>query len=81
MADLAGGDLNLADLVPVGTVLVDNECFIDCSPFGCCACSQIPLGRLIEPREVADAVVSLAFDELGAVTGADLNVSGGMVMY
>jgi NAD(P)-dependent dehydrogenase (short-subunit alcohol dehydrogenase family) len=43
--------------------------------------SQIPLGRLIEPREVADAVVSLAFDDLSAVTGADLNVSGGMVMY
>ncbi|HEX5936214.1 MAG TPA: SDR family NAD(P)-dependent oxidoreductase [Actinomycetota bacterium] len=43
--------------------------------------SQIPLGRLIEPREVAAAVVSLAFDDLAAVTGADLNVSGGMVMY
>ena len=43
--------------------------------------SQIPLGRLIEPSEVADAVVSLAFGDLAAVTGADLNVSGGMVMY
>jgi NAD(P)-dependent dehydrogenase (short-subunit alcohol dehydrogenase family) len=43
--------------------------------------SQIPLGRLIEPREVAEAVVSLALDDLGAVTGEDLNVSGGMVMY
>jgi hypothetical protein len=27
--DLAGGDLNLADLLPVGTVVVDNECFVD----------------------------------------------------
>jgi NAD(P)-dependent dehydrogenase (short-subunit alcohol dehydrogenase family) len=43
--------------------------------------SQIPIGRLIEPREVADAVVSLTLGELSAVTGADLNVSGGMVMY
>jgi NAD(P)-dependent dehydrogenase (short-subunit alcohol dehydrogenase family) len=43
--------------------------------------AQIPLGRLIEPTEVADAVVSLTLGRLSAVTGADLNVSGGMVMY
>jgi NAD(P)-dependent dehydrogenase (short-subunit alcohol dehydrogenase family) len=43
--------------------------------------AQIPIGRLIEPREVADAVVSLTVGTLSAVTGADLNVSGGMVMY
>jgi NAD(P)-dependent dehydrogenase (short-subunit alcohol dehydrogenase family) len=43
--------------------------------------SQIPIGRLIAPEEVADAVVSLALGDLSAVTGADLNVSGGMVMY
>jgi NAD(P)-dependent dehydrogenase (short-subunit alcohol dehydrogenase family) len=43
--------------------------------------AQIPIGRLIEPREVADTVVSLTLGTLSAVTGADLNVSGGMVMY
>ena len=43
--------------------------------------AQIPVGRLIEAREVADAVVALTIGELTAVTGADLNVSGGMVMY
>lgn len=43
--------------------------------------AQIPIARLVEPREVADAVVSLTLGELSAVTGADLNVSGGMVMY
>ena len=43
--------------------------------------AQIPIGRLVRPREVADAVVSLTLGELSAVTGADLNVSGGMVMY
>jgi NAD(P)-dependent dehydrogenase (short-subunit alcohol dehydrogenase family) len=43
--------------------------------------AQIPIGRLVEPREVADAVVSLTLGSLSAVTGADLNVSGGMVMY
>ncbi len=35
MADLAGGGLNLADLVPVGTVLINNECFIDGGILGC----------------------------------------------
>lgn len=43
--------------------------------------AQIPIGRLIEPREVADAVLSLTLGSLSAMTGADLNVSGGMVMY
>jgi len=43
--------------------------------------AQIPIGRLVEPREVADAVVSLTLGKLSAVTGADMNVSGGMVMY
>lgn len=43
--------------------------------------AQLPIGRLVEPEEVAGAVVSLASGTLSAVTGVDLNVSGGMVMY
>jgi NAD(P)-dependent dehydrogenase (short-subunit alcohol dehydrogenase family) len=42
---------------------------------------QIPIGRLIDADEVADAVVALARGGLAAVTGEDLNVSGGLVMY
>jgi NAD(P)-dependent dehydrogenase (short-subunit alcohol dehydrogenase family) len=42
---------------------------------------QVPAGRLVEPAEVADAVVALGLGHLTAVTGVDLNVSGGMVMY
>lgn len=34
VADLAGDGLNLADLVPVGTTLIDNQCFV--SVFGGC---------------------------------------------
>lgn len=34
VADLAGGDLDLAELVPVGTTIINNECFVD-SLFGC----------------------------------------------
>jgi 3-oxoacyl-[acyl-carrier protein] reductase len=37
----------------------------------------LPLGRLIEPEEVAAAAVYLASDEASAVTGAVFNVDGG----
>jgi NAD(P)-dependent dehydrogenase (short-subunit alcohol dehydrogenase family) len=40
-----------------------------------------PLGRLVEPDEVAAACVYLASDASGAVTGEDLNVTAGTVMY
>lgn len=43
--------------------------------------AQIPGGRLVEPRDVAEAAVYLALQAPAAVTGIDLNVSAGMVMY
>jgi len=41
---------------------------------------SIPLGRLGQPDDVAAAVVYLASDEAGWVTGATLHVNGGMAM-
>ena len=41
---------------------------------------QIPLGRLGEAREIAAAVVFLAGDGAGYITGATLPVNGGMYM-
>ncbi len=41
---------------------------------------QIPLGRLGQPSDIAAAVVYLASDEAGWVTGATLHVNGGMAM-
>ena len=40
-----------------------------------------PLGRLVEPGEVAAACVFLASDAAAGITGEDLNVSAGLVMY
>ena len=40
----------------------------------------IPVGRLGRPEEVAAAVAYLASDEAGFVTGATLDVNGGMLM-
>jgi len=41
---------------------------------------MIPLGRLGQPADIAAAVVYLASDEAGWVTGATLHVNGGMAM-
>ncbi len=41
---------------------------------------RIPLGRLGQPADIAAAVVYLASDEAGWVTGATLHVNGGMAM-
>ena len=41
---------------------------------------RIPLGRLGQPADIAAAVVYLASDEAGWVTGATVHVNGGMAM-
>lgn len=41
---------------------------------------SIPLGRTAAPEEVAQAVVFLASQKAGYITGQTLNVDGGMVM-
>jgi 3-oxoacyl-[acyl-carrier protein] reductase len=43
--------------------------------------AQIPLGRAGTPDDVAAAVVFLASEEAGYMTGQVLNVDGGMVMH
>lgn len=43
--------------------------------------SSSPLGRLIPPDDVAAAAVFLASDRATSITGEDLNVSAGTVMY
>ena len=40
----------------------------------------IPIGRLGEPEEIARAVVFLAADEAGAITGSTLSINGGQYM-
>ena len=42
--------------------------------------AAVPAGRLGEAQEIAAAVVYLASDEAGYVTGATLHVNGGMAM-
>jgi NAD(P)-dependent dehydrogenase (short-subunit alcohol dehydrogenase family) len=43
--------------------------------------SQAPLRRFVTPDEVAETVVFLASDAAAGITGADINVTAGVVMY
>ncbi len=42
--------------------------------------SRTPLGRLAEPRDIANAYLFLASDEASFITGATLRVDGGIVV-
>ncbi len=41
---------------------------------------RIPLGRIADPAEMANVVVFLASDRASYMTGATVDVSGGMLM-
>jgi acetoacetyl-CoA reductase len=41
---------------------------------------QIPVNRLGEPEEIARAVLFLAADDAGAITGSTLTINGGQYM-
>jgi acetoacetyl-CoA reductase len=43
--------------------------------------ARIPVGRLGKPEEIARAVVFLASDDAGFVTGSTISVNGGQHMY
>lgn len=42
---------------------------------------RIPLGRIADPSEVASSVVFLSSDKADYITGATLDVSGGLLMH
>jgi hypothetical protein len=68
---LAGAGLDLATLLPVGTVIVDDECFVDCSPFGCCGRGTV---RVIEPPPSIGGF-AVAADAMNGFVAGDITVS------
>ena len=49
--------------------------------FGRMAAAEVPLGRFGQPNEVAGMVAFLASDRAGYITGASIDVAGGMGKY
>jgi len=43
--------------------------------------AQSPMHRLTQPSDIADTAIYLASDQSSALTGVDLNVNAGVVMY
>lgn len=43
--------------------------------------SMVPMHHFVSPENIADGVVFLASDRSAAITGDDLNISGGLVMF
>ncbi|MNY66404.1 2,3-dihydro-2,3-dihydroxybenzoate dehydrogenase [compost metagenome] len=39
--------------------------------------ADIPLGRIVDPQEIADLVLFLASDKAASITGAEIVVDGG----
>jgi NAD(P)-dependent dehydrogenase (short-subunit alcohol dehydrogenase family) len=73
--DYAGQGVRVNALAP-GPILTDN--LRRAGPVGQEAAARaMPLGRVGEPEEVAEAVVWLCSDEAGFITGTTLAIDGG----
>jgi NAD(P)-dependent dehydrogenase (short-subunit alcohol dehydrogenase family) len=44
------------------------------------AMSRVPIGRMIQPQEIADLVKFLASPQASAITGQTYNICGGQTM-
>ena len=42
-------------------------------------CARVPMGRMLSPREIADAVIYLSSDLASGITGTELVVDGGYI--
>jgi meso-butanediol dehydrogenase/(S,S)-butanediol dehydrogenase/diacetyl reductase len=62
---------------PGFTVTPMTEAFFENETFTAAATRRIPLGRLLQPREIAGAIVFLASPLASAITGVALPVDGG----
>ena len=43
------------------------------------AVADIPIGRMVEPEDIADLILFLVSDRAGAITGQTIGVEGGQV--
>jgi meso-butanediol dehydrogenase/(S,S)-butanediol dehydrogenase/diacetyl reductase len=75
--DWAGQGVRVNAVAPGFTLTPMTEAFFENETFASAARQRIPLGRILEAREIAGAAVFLASPLASAVTGVVLPVDGG----
>jgi glucose 1-dehydrogenase len=79
--ELAAKGVRVVNVAPGAIVTPINEFVLDDPEAKHAVESEIPLGRMGKPEEIAAAVAWLASDEAGYVTGTTVVVDGGMSLY
>ncbi|HZN50690.1 MAG TPA: SDR family NAD(P)-dependent oxidoreductase [Methylomirabilota bacterium] len=77
--EVAGGGIRVNAVAP-GTVATERVKALRTPEQTRRIAATVPLGRIGEPEEIADVVLFLASDAARYVTGASLDVNGGLVM-
>lgn len=79
--ELAGKGIRVVNIAPGAIVTPINRFVLDDPEAEHAVESEIPLGRLGRPEEIAAAVAWVASNEAGYVTGTTIVVDGGMSLY
>lgn len=79
--ELAEHHIRVVNVAPGAIVTPINQFVLDDPEAKRAVESEIPLGRMGSPEEIAAAVAWLASDEAGYVTGTTIIVDGGMSLY
>ena len=89
LADQVAGDGILVNCIHPGTtrtprqtMLLErqaNDAGITMDEAEARAVSRIPIGRMVEPEDIADLILFLVSDRAGAITGQTIGVEGGAV--
>lgn len=75
--DWASSGVRVNCVAPGFTMTPMTEAFFENETFARAATGRIPLGRILEAREIAEAIVFLASPRASAITGVVLPVDGG----
>jgi glucose 1-dehydrogenase len=79
--ELAPKKIRLVNIAPGAIVTPINDFVLDDPEAEHAVESEIPLGRMGQPEEIAAAVAWAASDQAGYVTGTTIVVDGGMSLY